>query len=276
MPHHIDIEDTSTWPDGFLKIMSDNKGLFIAFHTEENRVDKLAREDVALRMNRPINPHAASYKNVLSAVADIFHGQNIIGYHCTRLAAHEIESIKSGGMKMLTKELVETRFQHALEIGLLNEKQYRYILSSNLLKDSLNNECGHRTEYIWFCPNRSTLKEGGAVCRLFQSWGGEAVYNGHEEDRNIGPHLRSIGVPCIVKCSMPMTDVEDDLTYMAKRFVSQFISNDVSFYPDPSAGFDMSIERDLVPSEVIEIIEFSDPRFEEFTGHQSWYEEERL
>lgn len=276
MPHHIDIEDTSTWPDRFLKIISDNKDLFIAFHTEENRVDKLAREDVALRMNRPINPHASGYKDVLSALANILHEQNIVGYHCTRLAPHEIENIKSGGMKMLTRELVETRFKHALEIGLLSEKQYRYISSSDLLKDSLNNECGHRTEYIWFCPNRSTLKEGDAVCRLFQSWGGEAVYNGHEEDKNIGPHLKSIGVPCIVKCSMPMTDIEDDLTYMAKRFISQFISNDVSFYPDPSAGFDMSIERDLLPSEVIEIIELSDPRFEEFTDHQSWYEEERL
>ncbi len=276
MLHHIDIEDTNTWSEAFLESMSDNKNLFIAFHTEETRVDKLAREDIALRMNRPINPHALVYKDVLTALADILREQNIIGYHCTRLAAHEIENIKNSGMKMLTKELVEERLQHALENGLLNKEQYRYISNSRYLKNSLDNQYGHRTNYIWFCPNRSTLKDGGAVCRLFQSWGGEAVYNGHEEDKNIGHHLKSIGTPCIVKCTMPMTDIEDDLTYMAKRFVSQFISNDVSFFPHPSARFDMGIQRDLISSEVIEIIEFLDPRFLEFTNHHNWYEEERL
>jgi hypothetical protein len=276
MQHHIDIEDTSTWPNRFLEIMSGNKELFIAFHTEEKRVDKLAREDVALRMNRGSNPHASAYKDVLFSLANILHGENIVGYHCTRLAAHEIENIKSNGMKILTKELVEERFKGVLKIGLLREEQYQYISSSELFKGSLNNECGQRTGYIWFCPNRSTLKDGGAVCRLFQSWGGEAVYNGHEEDKNIGHHLKSIGAPCIVKCSMPMTDIEDDLTYMAKRFVSQFISNNGSFAPDPSAVFDMSIERDLLPSEVLEVIDFSDPRFLEITDHQSWYDKVRL
>lgn len=275
MSHHIDIEDTSTWPDGFLKIMSENKDLFIAFHTEVKRVDKLAREDVLLRINRPYNPYKEGYENILLVLSDLLQDQNIVGYHCTRLAPHEIESIKSNGMKVLTRELVEARFRSALEIGLLKEEQYRYISNSELLRISLDNECGHRTGYIWFCPNLSTLRDGGAVCRLFKSWGGEAVYNGHEEDENIGHHLQSIGIPCIVKCSMPMTDIEDDLTYMVKRFISQFISQDVS-YPEPPAGFDMGIERDLSASQVLEIIEFTDPRFLELTDHENWIEWERL
>lgn len=278
MRHHIDIEDVKTWPDIFFETMSENKDLFIAYQTEDLRIDKLLREDATLRMgrNRPVNTYVDKYDDIVFELAEILKEHNIVGYHCTRLAEHEIVGINREGMKILTTELVHSRLQSALDIGLLNEDQHLYIQNSEILKKSLNNEYGWRTNYIWFCPNLSTLKEGAAVSRLFGSWGGESVYNGHEEDENIGPHLRSIGIPCIVKCSMPIVDVEDDLEGLAKCFIAQFISKDIDFIPDPSACFDMSIQRDLSATEVIEIITFNDPRFEEMTDHTNWYEDERL
>lgn len=278
MPHHIDIEDTTTWPDRFLEIMSENKSLFIAFQAEDLRIDKLARKEVTLRMgrNRPVNAYADEYADAVSALAEILREHNIVGYHCTRLAEYEIASIRRDGMRILTAELIHQRLQSALDAGLLSEDRHRYLQDSEILKESLNNKYGERTNYIWFCPNLSTLKEGAAVSRFFGSWGGEAVYNGHEEDENIGPHLKAVGIPCIVKCSMPIVDVEDDLEGMAKRFIAQFISKDVDFSPDPSADFDMSIQRDLSATEVLEIIKFNDPRFEAMTDHANWYEDERL
>lgn len=276
MPHHIDIEDTTTWPDEFLAIMTNNKNLFIDFHREYHRIDLLQREDVALRINPPVNPHEEEYSQVVSALANILEAENIVGYHCTRLTPSEIKAILDAGMKILTHDLVTVRLALALEEKHLTPEQHDYITNCEELEMSLGNQYGHRTGYIWFCPNRSSLMDGGGVSRLFRSWGGEAVYNGHEDKDDEGLIFRSIGTPCIVKSSIPITDIGEDYESLAKKFVSQFIAADLDFIPHPSAGFDMSVERDLAATEILEIIEFSDPRFEEFTHHTEWYEDETL
>ncbi len=51
---------------------------------------------------------------------------------------------------------------------------------------------------------RSVLRSEGAVGRLFRSWGGEALYNSHEDDLETGPLLRRIGTPCIWIVVLPI------------------------------------------------------------------------
>lgn len=276
MPHHIDIEDTGTWPEEFLAIMMGNKNLFIDFHNEYHRIDLLQRESVALRVNPPVNPYENQYSQVVSVLAEILEEENIVGYHCTRLTPSEIKGILNTGMNILTRDLVTARLALALKEGHLTQAQYGYITTCEELEWSLSNQNGQRTGYIWFCPNRSSLTDGGGVSRLFRSWGGEAVYNGHEHKDNEGLIFRSIGTPCIVKASVPVEDIDEDVETLAKKFISQFIFSDLDFYPHPSAGFDMSVERDLASAEILEIIEFNDPRFAEFTNHAEWYEDELL
>lgn len=276
MPHHIDIEDTATWPDEFLAIMTNNKNLFIDFHREYHRIDLLQRKDVNLRINPPVNPHEERYSEVVSALADIIEDENIVGYHSTRLTPSEIKGILDAGMKILTHDLVTARLALALEENHLTQEQHDYITNCEELEMSLGNKYGQRTGYVFFAPNRSTLRDSGDVSRLFRSWGGEVVYNGHEHKEDVGPIFRSIGTPCIVKASIPISDTDEDPGSLAKKFVSQFIAADLDFLPHPSAGFDMIVERDLSSDEILEIIEFTDPRFEELTHHTTWDEDETL
>lgn len=276
MPHHIDIEDTGTWPEEFLTIVSDNKNLFIDFHHEYRHIDLLQRENVALRVNPPLNPYEDQYSQIVSALANILKKENIVGYHCTRLTSSEIKGILKTGMNILTRDLVTARLALALKEAHLTQEQYDYITTCEELEWSLSNQNGHRIGYIWFCPNRSSLMDGGGVSRLFRSWGGEAVYNGHEHKDDKGLMLRSIGTPCIVKGSIPIADINEDSESLAKKFISLFIASSLDFCPHPSADFDMSVERDLISTEILEIIEFADPRFEEITNHAKWYEDELL
>jgi hypothetical protein len=122
---------------------------------------------------------------------------------------------------------------------------------------------------IWFCPNRSTLREASGVHRLFRSWGGEAVYVGHEQDENIGAVLASIGTPCIVKCAIPFPCDESYYPKFAARFFSRFIGNGLK-YAEPPADFDLRTSRDVQAPGILEIIEFSDARFEMLTGCATW------
>ncbi|MCD4782881.1 MAG: hypothetical protein K8T10_03510 [Candidatus Eremiobacteraeota bacterium] len=108
--------------------------------------------------------------------------------------------------------------------------------------------------------------------RLFKYWGGEAVYGGHENDPIISNTLKLIGSPCIIKCSVPISEVDKNPPDFCKRFLSYFISNDIE-YPEPPASFDMYTERDLKSIEVLEIIEKSNPVFRDLTDHMNWPED---
>ena len=45
---------------------------------------------------------------------------------------------------------------------------------------------------------------------------------------------------------------------------------------EPSPTFDWSVRRDLVPSEVLDVITIDDPRFEALTGYRAWAPEHRI
>lgn len=265
----VEIEDITTWPKDFFSLVTKKKDLIVSYHNEEKNIDSHAEKNVLLRCKRPINTHKNDYMSLVSNLDGILNNHQLVGYHCTRLTPEEIKNIRISGLKVLTKELVESRLSNALSNGHLPETGYSYLQKSDLLKNSLANKNGTRTEMLWFCPNKSKLQEHHAVFRLFRSWGGEAVYNGHEEDKNISSVLRSIGSPCLVKCTIPFNDVEHFHQNFSEYFLSFSVKQEINC-PHPGYQFDMHIKRDIPSSEVLEIIEFSNPRFKELTDHSSW------
>jgi len=267
----VEIEDITSWPRDFFEIAIEKKNLLVSYHREAKHIDALCREDVVLRCKPPKNIHEDEYENLVRRLEDILNLHNIVSYHCTRLTEYEISEIRRGGMKVLSPELVQKRLINARDQNHLSREEYDYFVSSSQVQSNLSHERS-RTGMSWLCPNRSTLKECSGVYRLFRSWGGEALYWGHEKDDQISVTLRRIGIPCIVKCSLPFRDAEPYHPSYAKRFLSYLISGEVE-YPDPPAEFDMRIRRDLIASEVLEIIDIFNPKFGEFTDYKSWDEQ---
>ncbi|MCD4782864.1 MAG: hypothetical protein K8T10_03425 [Candidatus Eremiobacteraeota bacterium] len=268
----VELEKKNTWPTAFLKRAKQSKDLIINYHKEEKRIDHLCENDIGLRCRPPLNEYEHEYKILIHELDKILNGCNIIGYHCTRLISSEIISIKRDGMKTLSPELIQKRFISAYKQEQLSKKDFESLTNSPIVKKHLCNKYCTRTGMIWFCANRSTLKKCNLVYRLFKYWGGEAVYNGHENDPIISNTLKSIGVPCIIKCSVPISEVDKYPPDFCKRFLSYFISNDIE-YPEPPASFDMYTERDLKSIEVLEIIEKSNPVFRDLTDYMNWSED---
>ncbi|SEP47298.1 hypothetical protein SAMN04490178_1441 [Propionispora vibrioides] len=268
----VEIEKIDTWPTDFLEVATQNKKLILFYHQESKRIDYLCREDVVLRTRPPVNKYKNGYDTLVQSLNEVLNKYNIIGYHCTRLTPTEISAIYREGMKVLSPDLIRSRLNSAREHGHLSQTEFEYLANSPKIKANLHNLHGTRTGNLWFCPNRSTLKECSAVYRLFRSWGGEAMYCGHENDGHILGTLRTIGVPCIVKCSIPISDADQYPPNYVERFLSYFISKDIE-YPEPSAGFDMYIKRDLKVSEVLKVIDLFNPTFEALTDCKAWHEQ---
>lgn len=265
----IEIEDQESWPEEFLNAISKNKGVILSYHQEQRRIDDLCEKDVLLRTNAPINRYKQTYQDFVRSLETILNPNRIVAFHCTRLTPEEILQIKSAGLTILSRKLVQQRLNECLFHGHINKPEHDYLTKSENVKSNLNNQHGKRTGIIWFCPNRSTLQESSGVYRLFRSWGGEAIYVGHEDDEAISDTLCRIGAPCIVKCGIQFSYAEQFHSNFSERFISQFVLDEIEFV-DPPARFDMKTRRDVPASNILEVIEFSNPKFEALTAYKNW------
>ena len=95
------------------------------------------------------------------------------------------------------------------------------------------------------------------------------MYLGHEQDASLGHVLGRIGVPCIVVCAMPFTRIRQGFCELSEHFLLYLVSDELGL-TDLSSAVDIRTEENLRSSDILDIIEHSDPRFEELTTESSW------
>lgn len=261
----MELEDINSWPDDFYKKAQSNKELIIYYQNELDRILMKCEEDVDFRISPEPNIYLSEYKSIGTDLDEILLSHNIVAYHCTRLTDAEFNCIKEKGLKILSADLISHRLRFALKEGYFSYEEYNYLFNSPGLRSNLDRRLGK----IWFSPNRSTLRESSMVYRLFRSWGGEAVYWCNEKDDCISKALRKIGIPCIIKCSLPFKEVMSFGYSYAERFLSYFIADDIKC-PEPSSQFDIYMKRNVKSFEIIDIIDFFKPEFNKLTDCKNW------
>lgn len=270
----LEIDSPHTWPSPVRQILSENRQLFLDFHRRQIELQKLREEDFLDSLSAK-NMFFDTIEEITILLENILMPYNIAAYHCTRLARYEIDCIIEDGLKALTSDFINHRLVTALGKGLLPPDSYKYLLSDDVFRKAIQNEFGRRTGSVWFCSSKNTLKDSGSVYRLFRSWGGEVVYFNHEENESIGPCLRSIGTPCIVRCSLPISQAQIFFPAYSQSFISRYISDEIK-YPHPPYELDMHMQRDLTAEEIIEIVEISSPEFKRLTNYNTWPESHEI
>ena len=265
----VEIEDIQSWPEEFRDEAFKHKTLVVSYHQECHRISQLGEDDIHARIYPPRNVYGADYRALADHLEEILLRHHIVGYHCTRLTAREIQNIKDDGLKILTGDLVQRRLDQTLEDGYLTKIQMLELKNCDILKDNLDNRNRSRTEMIWFCANRTSLKEYRRVYRLLRSWGGEAIYRGHENDDPLSQKIRKIGTPCIIKCALPFSDAKHFYNNFSERFLSHLVTDAVDD-PEPQAIFEMYVKRNLAPTEVLVIYDYSHPEFERLLDYDNW------
>jgi hypothetical protein len=102
---------------------------------------------------------------------------------------------------------------------------------------------------------------------LLRNWGGEALYNSHDNDPETGPLLRSIGVPCIVEAVVPVASLS--LTRLALKIADRFLVSRGFALKEHLEYEDRAV--DALPQERIRrIIRFPDLDFIALTKCDVW------
>jgi hypothetical protein len=196
----IIFQKIDTWPSALMAALKKNQQKLCAW--EVNRAGGQA--DFVVSGNE--------YDLCVKEVADIIKEYNLLGYHCTRLSEDEIKLIQNSGLIPQNLEKLHSRIN---SLNLDATVAYR-------LKTENEMDEEYRAEKIWFIFNPPFEIDEDGIGRFFRSWGGEALYNQHEDDDITGPILKSLGSPCVIEASIPIYHL-DSIPALAMKIIRRFV-----------------------------------------------------
>lgn len=205
---------------------------------------------------------AMQYDSAIYQMRDILKEHSLIGYHCTKLTKNEIEAIHSKGMLLQNSDSLNERISCLVKSGLLSEYVAQKLVTKNQADD------GNRANMLWFCFYKPYLAGRYGIERFFRSWGGEALYNSHENTPVTGAALLTIGKPCLIKANVPIASLKSSyypVSSMVRVFLSQRghqLDNGIEH-----EGYSLN---DIRPENIIEVIEYPSNQFIELTKCDEW------
>lgn len=205
---------------------------------------------------------ARLYDSAISEVDTAIRPYALIGWHCTRLTEAEIEEILRAGMHLPNEASLRTRIEARLRAGDLTQE------IADILKRRHQAADAGRRGMVWFCfyPPRSAGEAG--IGRFFRHWGGEALYNSHEDDPVTSPALNRVGVPCIIEAKVPIA-LLSRYGGLSTKIVRRFLIDRGLVTVEPVDHEDR-IEAPLPAQQIKQIIRHPSPKFAELTGCADW------
>ena len=200
--HNFILDNIDTRPVSVKKLIILNDKLIKQFLLEESFIDNKAYEDVMYRINRPINKYKEKWSILLDKIEREIEKIQIMSFHCTRLTDQEINDIVQNGLKPLDFNFTKKRLDCLLKEWLINKNTYNILLKENAASDE------NRKWKIFFFHCISTCRDEWWLHRLFRSWGGEAIYLNHEENKEINNQIRKIGKPCIIVATLDYNETK--------------------------------------------------------------------
>jgi hypothetical protein len=249
--NHIIFDKIDSWPNEMLRLIKDNENSLKGFLEEEHCIDKLARENVSLRYNRPENIYQEKWDFTIDKIETLLRKHLIVGIHCTKLLDWEIEDVEKNGLKPLDSNFANKRIEKAFKEGLLSKEL------KNELIDKKEVSADNRKGYIWVFHCLETLNCESGLNRLLGLWGGESLYAYVRDNKE----LKKIGTPCITFTSIKISEL-DIFPELSKRMTA-FYFND-NYFPHDT---DSIIKTNL---NVLRIVKREEKLFNDLTGIETW------
>lgn len=121
-------------------------------------------------------------------------GLRIVCYHATRLMQHEVEDIRSGGLRPLSPELVQQRLQEAVRRGALSTEVAEELIAPTLV----NAADASREGSVWFTASRDDIQQTPNLWRMYRYWGGEVMRHHLREGDRLHALLGQVGQAAVV------------------------------------------------------------------------------
>jgi hypothetical protein len=156
---------------------------------------------------------AEAFDPAIYGLMDALHPYATRGWHCTRLTDAETDHILRNGMQLPDSAMLIRRIDALVAAGQITDNILQPLKAKNQSGDK------YRAGLVWFCFFSPRLAGEDGIRRFFRHWGGEALYNSHEDDLITSPAIGDIGTPRIVEADVPVASA-----WNARRPVFQDLS----------------------------------------------------
>jgi hypothetical protein len=240
----LELEKPEAWPEALREYLIGHHDLFLNWETGNGRISGRAFDDAIYGLMDTLQPY------------------EITGWHCTRLTDVEIDHILQDGMQLPDTAMLNQRIDALVAAGHLSED-----IALRLKSDNQSGET-NRAGMVWFCffPPRNAGESG--IERFFRHWGGEALYNSHEDDPGTSPAISAIGTPCLVEADVPIASLEK-YGGLSRKIYRRFLVSR-GFKTRDSVEHEDRIKRPLPAGNIRRVVRFRDPAFDELTGCSDW------
>jgi hypothetical protein len=202
------------------------------------------------------------YDRAILVVGDALRQYSITGWHCTRITDVEIAQIVRSGMQLPDGAMLRRRIDALVASGQLPVDIGDRLAAANQADES------NRSGRLWFCffpPHRAG--EHG-IGRFFRHWGGEALYNSHEDDPATSPILCAIGTPCVIEADVPVASLASGAG-LAMKLIRIYLISCGYETDEPVEHEDRSV-RPIAVDCIRRVIRHPDGDFMELTGCATW------
>jgi hypothetical protein len=247
----IDLERPELWPTDLIEYLEKHRALLAAWESKKRGVASA------------ISVSGARYDQVIYGLSQILSRYFLNGWHCTRLTGEEINIIQTQGMQLPDLAMLRSRIDAVEAEGLLSAAISDRLRCENQANDK------NRMGRIWFCFFPPYIGGESGIGRFFRSWGGEALYNTHEDDPVTGPALSRIGVPCLIRARVAISSFKNGALGLSFRIIARFLVNR-GFETSEPFDHDDSTIRPIQASDILEVVKFPEAKFISLTKCNDW------
>jgi hypothetical protein len=240
----IDLETPDGWPDDLRAYLDQRYDFFLDWETKLSKVT------------------VTEYDSSIYGLEAVLRRCALVGWHCTRLTKDEIASIWSGGMQLPDVAMLHQRVDALVDAGGLLGGL------ANRLKGEHQADDPFRAGMVWFCfyPPRHAGEH--SIERFFRHWGGEALYNTHEDDPETGAAIGTIGLPCIVEALVPIASL-GHLDFLPMKVARRYLISRGYRTVEP-VNHDGAITCPLPAANIRQVVLFPSPEFIKLTDCDGW------
>jgi hypothetical protein len=246
----MDLNNRDTWPDDLLRQLERDRAVFEGWELQR----------IGAPGARPVS--GPDYDRALGRLRNVLNNYTFHGYHCTRLTPGEIAHIRSAGMQLPNKMVLRERIETLRESGLVDAATAADLIAENQAAET------NRAGRIWFCFFPPRLAGESGISSLLRYWGGEALYNSHDEHPVRGPLLARLGTPCLVEADVPIASLRGP-GFLDMKIARQFLIWNGLQTTETVDHEDCAV-RPLTAANILRVIEFPDRDFITLTACDSW------
>ncbi len=255
------LAQAKTWPAPLLEYLASERERLLAHVQCEREAEAAYRADIRMA-ERPPNPYRAARMDAEQMAIELLQSTTLRGWHCTRLTKNEVEHITAHGIQPPNLQILQGRIRRVQADGMLEDDIAQRLMDENNADDS------SRKGVIWFCFYEPRFDDQSGTERLFQHWGGEALYRLHRCDARTGKALRSIGRPCLIEADVPVSSF-GRYTYLGKQVVCRYLL-DHGCDTGEDWKHDDRTHEPLPASNIVRLVFHGEREFAALTGCDLW------